>query len=612
MAKTDAQELLRGSLEYAAAFDVEVWKAQQQTLFQSHISRAKKKLEAKIREELEKKNTSVVQQLEATRRELEMAAQHLSEAQREQAHKSQMLDAREAALEEQKNKLAARHEEQVSRLEDMCQRQRESFGVQVEALHTQLRDKDRTVALLHDRLKAAEESFERLRRRTARWSPTEPDVAGGEQRGGGDPASPAPRGAGEQGRSVLVEELQNATRRWEEATRLVQTQQERLQVLEKENAELKRLLSEREEQAARATKACFSLKEELNEREREYLAEKKRELEEKARSLEVHQVGAQLAANSWRPLNSSSPLYAALTHTRPVQIAERPGSVLSSDASRSDVVGAYARKAVSTYHPFNATTTGGNERIHTPSARGGGGAGVLELIEDLKRDVTLKIREQREGGARSKANDGLRKSRPSSTQPSNAQRGRGQAVRNHHTTAVPPDSSSDDGDEETLSDGLDLVNPSSIHEEATSLEESDEEGGSSPSEGSRLYLQSGRTPHSMPPLAPSTPSAPPSLAGIGSLREEPSTHPTPRALLPSTYPQPQDFVRAGASSSDTATTTHEEMILFVQQLKHNYQRLLETRVYAEDHPVLVEMKHKVELYEGYLRDYDSGRRGTSS
>lgn len=69
-------------------------------------------------------------------------------------------------------------------------------------------------------------------------------------------------------------------------------------------------------------------------------------------------------------------------------------------------------------------------------------------------------------------------------------------------------------------------------------------------------------------------------------------------------PVPEEFIQASRVSSVQSSTVATEMREFVQQLKMNRQRLLETQVYTEEHPILQEMSAKLKLYEEYLQQHE--------
>eukprot|EP00796_Vickermania_ingenoplastis_P004720 gene4720-3411_t len=698
-----AEELLRTSREYAAAFDLEIWKAQQHALFQSQLAKAKKKLEVRIRESVRREEQEVVGQLEKTRRDLEAAGAQLKEAQREQARRSEQLDAREAAMEQRRLKVAAQHESEISRLEDQLRREREAHRVALEALEAKDREKAFQLQVAQDRLRCSEDAFERLRRRVVRYhdhldvdEPLREGDDGTEEDGAGTAAAtPSSRSAGGGGVPPSVRDRRPAVRSasrgagagegWPAQQRLVEELQQVRGSLHdvqrilnetiRAKEQLETLVAQREEQAVRAMRCCAELQEALQKREMAYLEEKRRELQAKERVLALQQIGVQAAGH--RP--DSPPAVSASYIYYPM------------DPSRSDIVGAVAKKSL-----HRASGAG-------PRPAAAQRHGVLDLLGGLKRDVEAKLRQQQAererqnrdgwtqttktkahqphgtegaGGKMRAASRGTGPIRASSRVgptyvfPSPASTSSGRFTLAEQPIMVSVPITSDESVEDTGDQGAAIIPspPRSCSPAASSSgvgvpheEEEEARGGGENDEllfsesdeadaaavlreidamtdatdpasdvpllppppprrtgqGNAAAGSSGREPpprSSLPPSRPSSVSAPyPHASSAGSFTttaaatreaaECASNRSRGEVSQDPLYPLPQDFVQASASSSSDAATTLGEMEGFVAQLKHNLKSLAETKVYPPDHPVLVEMRSKVALYEQYLAEH---------
>lgn len=689
---TQAEQVLRSSLEYSAAFDLEVWKAQQQTLFREQLSKAKKRLEQKIRQQVEGEQAEMMHQLEITRAQLEQAAVALQEAQREQLRRSEGLDARERALEERRQRFAVQHEQNITRLEDENKRERERHRVTVEALENQLREKDRNALVLQDRLRAAEEAFETLRRRVSRYQlagpldehETEsmsPDKtheeeedelevsAAGSPGGGGGCTRRRPRdrtrrvGSDQGQRQRLEDELVFAHATVQELNTTVRTQRDVLATHEKEREAMAAALRQREEQMIRLARKCHSLQETLQEREQAYLEEKKKELLGRERALEIRQMTLERAGG---PVGGDGYRY---------ESHECYASPLAGGPSRSDVVGAYARKPM----PI------------LPD----GAPNIVDMISGLREEVAARLHHQQGKNTTSSKPAGSHRHRRSGlTRGAPLPRAAAHPIgRVPYTVAESPIATAVVGEDETetepegwddeytrqsdvgkrlagehCSESLSTITPrpvgqggstrrtaapvptrrshphaetssssSSSAEDEKDVEDSnddEEDGNNTRDEESLLFHLSAaprattrthahaRRPPPVPMSTPQTHTDNPSAGGnssTGRASRAFSTSTSNSAIsvpvarmsalrspggIPESAlgPLPEEFVSANTISSETGRTAREEMEQFVQQLRLNRERLLETKVYAEDHPVIQEMTTKLELYQQYLRE----------
>ncbi|RNF20652.1 uncharacterized protein Tco025E_03669 [Trypanosoma conorhini] len=158
----------RGTEEYAAAFDLEVWKAQQQARLRSELGEEKTRLRREVAAEVRKKEEERLGELDAFRRELEQVAQRLQLREETLQRRISQFEAREAVFEARRVKVAEQHEQHLLAVESRTRRQLEEAVVREGLLQAQAREREGTVARLEERLRAAENEHDTLQRYLAR------------------------------------------------------------------------------------------------------------------------------------------------------------------------------------------------------------------------------------------------------------------------------------------------------------------------------------------------------------------------------------------------------------------------------------------------------------
>lgn len=545
---TSVEELMRTTAEYAAAFDVEVWKAQQQARFRAQLRQSKDKLEERITAELERKQQKRIQELESTRQELEEMARRLRSAEAMLQQRTAELEARETAFEARRVRVAAQHESHLSRVEERAKRAVEEQSILIENLRRQLSEKDVVILQLQERVSCAETEYDVLRRKAARYvtQPVESD-----------------------GKRVKDLELQvstlNAT--VQEAQGQLRRRTDDLRHATMENASLQQQLRHSRQQVEEMMEKQKKLQEELFTRERFYLQEEHRRLERARRGVGGRDVTFPYTAEGC----SSQP-------------ADN-----SSDAGRDDLLGMLHKLKKDVVAGLQTEQTGPTRASHTR----GSAATPPEAASPRK-----------EGSTASKPYVYAERMIDSSSVPNKAGEGDGAAVGGGEVvvpgshppsvTAVAPAATEPPGPispvsskPENTGDGVPEPAVSGTVNTSTSSAYPRVEVRSWHSSGDEDDNQ-GSLPHcgrALPPLAPPT-------------REAPATVP------PTVSPLPEEFVRASETSLGSATaTTNADMRAFVEQLKINRQKLLDTEVYTEDHAVVREMSEKIKLYEQYLAEH---------
>ncbi|KAH8617843.1 hypothetical protein ERJ75_000336300 [Trypanosoma vivax] len=170
-----AAAAFRGTEEYAAVFDMEVWKAQQQAKLRSELSEEKARLQRKMAEDARRKEAQRMDELEALQQELQQLARRLQLREEALEKRISQFEAREAVFEDRRVKVAEQHEQHLQLLESRSRRQRDEAAVQIDILKTKLAERDRTVALLEEKLRASQNEYDQLQRYIASSMAAEED-----------------------------------------------------------------------------------------------------------------------------------------------------------------------------------------------------------------------------------------------------------------------------------------------------------------------------------------------------------------------------------------------------------------------------------------------------
>lgn len=170
---TDPLLSIRESDEYAAAFDVEVWKAEQKRLFQETL---RQELASRCRElELEyaEKDVRRLEDVDSLRRELESMAKRLQTAGASLQHRIANHEKREEAFEARRLRSAQEYEENLQNVQQRHRRQMEESLLRHEQLQTQLREKELSVQQAHQRLAVMQTEYDTLQRFATRLQTAE-------------------------------------------------------------------------------------------------------------------------------------------------------------------------------------------------------------------------------------------------------------------------------------------------------------------------------------------------------------------------------------------------------------------------------------------------------
>ncbi|CCW68632.1 unnamed protein product [Phytomonas sp. Hart1] len=163
MLEQSSDAVLRMTDEYAAAFDLEVWKAQQKARFRSQLRQAKENLEREIHLAVREKEKENIAELENTRKDLEKVAKRLQEDEKAIQRQTQQLELREAAFEARRVKVAEQHEIHINRTEQRAKRTIEDAFSRQTFLESQVLEKDTMINQLKDKLQSLETEYDSLK-----------------------------------------------------------------------------------------------------------------------------------------------------------------------------------------------------------------------------------------------------------------------------------------------------------------------------------------------------------------------------------------------------------------------------------------------------------------
>ncbi|CAD2218813.1 hypothetical protein ADEAN_000630600 [Angomonas deanei] len=465
--------LLGGSAGYGTAFDLEVWKSQQQARFRSQLTQAKEKLEKAIREEYAKKNSRDLAEMEKAKRELEETARQLQSAADVLKQRSIQFEQREEAFEARRVKVAEQHERHLVKVEERAQRMVDENQLLVADLKAQLREKDTMLLQKDEKLRVAESDYEMLRRKAAKL------------------ISESERGADGQKLRDIQCKLAAAEETNLELQKQLRMHLDDVERLQRKNTHLEKEMLNYRTQSEEWGRKYTALLEEWRAKESEYLEREREVVEEKRREL----------------LRSSR----------------------SADLARQLQI------------PHSALPVSDN-------------GDLAQMLRDLQSEVVAGMREVKSShGAPTRQL--VYAERP-------VQIKAAPVPRERPPSPPPPEEPSVEVEEQPR----ETPPPQAVEMSATS--------SYPPVEESWLEGNEWGAPAGLPPLAPPHENSP--------LRPQ-DTEERGETLGPA------DFARARDGASDSGSrSTREEMINFVQQLKMNRQKLLDTGVYTESHAVVRE------------------------
>ncbi|CBZ35621.1 hypothetical protein, conserved [Leishmania donovani] len=560
---------IRATDEYAAAFDLEVWKAQQQLRYQAQLRQAKERLERRLHKEARESEKKKMAELERLRQELETMGHRLQVASETLEKRTAQLDAREAAFNVKRVKVAEQHEAYVARAEEQARRTREEAQLAQSSLQARLQEKDRIILQLQERVSSAQQEYDLLRRRATRYLSEQNDTDGQRLR--------------EQECALSLSQTQLA-----EAQRQLREKSADVARLAESQASLEQQLHELKRQLSIVMRKYHRLREECQAREWERLRKEQGALSPTKRRQSLH---------AHRLQQPQQPLSAPFLPSGFIKgdASTTAGNIASGVAERDDFhamltelkqevaagLAAVNRTSRPGPHPFTIVerpagtlhSTVHDTSCHShasPQARtcatsitAGESAGDPTTGVPSRQDTTL------ETSSVSAVSCNLQRKSPP-----HAQR-RPQVGDSGAETSVVVDM----GDT-SIDSAYPLID---LPPWTTSMIADEEDGVAS--------LPSVRA-STLPPLAP---------AQRGLEEALPDT-----AYPPHISPTPEEFVLArdapldDTSSAAKSAAARRDMETFVQQLKMNREKLLETGVYSEDDQVVKEMGEKIRMYEQYL------------
>ncbi|KAG5474448.1 hypothetical protein LSCM1_03232 [Leishmania martiniquensis] len=562
---------IRATSEYAAAFDLEVWKAQQQLRYQAQLRQAKERLERRLKKEVRESETKRMAELERLRQELEAMGHRLQVAGETLEKRTAQLDAREAAFNVRRVKVAEKHEAYVTRAEEQARRTREDAQLVQSSLQARLQEKDRIILQLQERVSSVQQEYDLLRRRAARYLSEQVDTDGQRLR------------EQECALSLAQTQLAETQRQLREKSADAALLAESKSTLEHDVRELKR-------QLASVTRKYHRLCEECQTREWERLRKEKESLKvaKGRQAVQAHrlQQPQQLLTASVGPNSVSDTLACATARGMTSDIADGDDFYAMLTELKHEVAAGLAminRNSRSSSLPFTIV----ERAAESPQPAAPGTSRHSHAAPQEWMRATCITAQARAGdhttGASSRqdttveASSVSEVSRISQAKPPPHAQQRLRVGESAAEVSVVMDM----GDT-----SVDSAYPPIELQSWTASVVGGEEDDVAPLPSVRAGT--------LPPLAPG-------LRGL----EEASPD---AASAPATHvsPTPEEFVLArDAPLHDTCSAAksaeaRRDMESFVHQLKMNREKLLETGVYSESDQVVKEMGEKIRLYEQYL------------
>jgi hypothetical protein len=306
---------VRGTEEYAAAFDLEVWKAEQRTQFEEtnrvELERKRRALDV----EFAQRDVARLEEVDALRRELEAMASRLHTTGKVLSKRITNQEKREEAYEARRLQHAAESEFHIHELESRHRRAMDEQFLKHESLASQLKERDLVAQQAHQRLTVLQQEYDALQRLVSRLQTRETSE------------------------SATISELRSRSETMAGTIRELQS------ALESKNKSLEVLLGEKEELVA----ACRLYKTQVKDITNEYnrlastvQAERERALTEEQERLAslarqsdlLYRCGDQVQHQQLSPLSPSD--YLARTFT-----ATRGGAPLATFPTGSSPVGSH-------------------------------------------------------------------------------------------------------------------------------------------------------------------------------------------------------------------------------------------------------------------------------
>ncbi|KPI87881.1 hypothetical protein ABL78_3038 [Leptomonas seymouri] len=608
---------IRDTEEYAAAFDLEVWKAQQQLLYQAQLRQAKENLERRLHRQMRELEQKKLTELEALRQELETMGRRLQLAEETLEKRSAQLDARENVFNAKRVKVAEQHEAYVAKAEERERRTREEAQLTQSNLQARLQEKDQLIARLQERLSAAQNEYELLRRRAARYLTEQTDTDGQRLR--------------EHECALALAHAQMA-----EVQRMLRDRTADAERLAEEKAHLQSQLRETAGQLSAMTRKYCRLQEESQSREWARLRKEQDALDAAKRAQAVYTVRGHVDPDAMCTLRSattptslSTPACNAygLSGVGTVGVARGKGgdefygmlSALKQEVTAGlALVAKNSSSSLTQPLPFKiveklpngvAAANSSTVSARQLSQRKNGGSSHMTATNTVSVaavDAAVNLEQQSVGDTDALDSTRCAESEVAKDETSSVSAAFSAIHAAQPSSISPPPPRANTRHTRGAEDGDVVVDMGD-----TSIE----------SYYPHVQLQSwtnslmmdGEDAHAVAPLPPARagtlPPLAPELRGLytDEDRAEDAVKGAAHASRSHVTPTPEDFVlareapMAGASSKSQAA--RRDMANFVQQLKMNREKLLETGVYSEQDHVVQEMGEKIQMYEEYLAQH---------
>ncbi|ORC87071.1 uncharacterized protein TM35_000242210 [Trypanosoma theileri] len=568
----------RGTEEYAAAFDLEVWKAQQRARLREEMSEERREKEKVKKKE---KSREELSELEGLRAELVALAGRLRRREEALQRRVAAFEAREAAADGRRVRVAEQHERHLLAVEARARRQLEEAAVQQEELRAQLRERERTVAHLEERRRAVESEYDSLQRCLARNLTEDEDKARVR---------------------VLEEQLATANAAVMKLQLRLKERESELMSVQKERDQLVETSKLYKDQLTQLTQRYGELQEQWHSREQALLEEERRRLEEDKRR---HQLASFHLGNEGRTVHR----YELLSQQAAENLVTKATREISLTPTgyKDDYRTLLKELQSEVAKELGDMNTKGNKVTTKPK----------------QRLVYAEVNPQKDKGRTISRNieDEARRRRKKGTATTRKREAIQQPMGNGAHEAVSIAISTDDITSPTLSslshrevdfrreptepyrspleerplqhevmEGDDEIDVSSsyCYAEIESCLTEEEERNVLP----KNIVGSEGAVDQLPPLAPT--GATSGATSVLDVSYDTKLQPPP--------PLPEDFVQASRAlpPPPSRESTRAEMIAFVEKLRANKQKLLDSGVYSEGDTLLREMGEKIALYEDFL------------
>ncbi|EKG06250.1 hypothetical protein TCSYLVIO_002653 [Trypanosoma cruzi] len=556
----------RGTEEYAAAFDLELWKAQQQARLRSELNEEKKRLKKEVAAEVRKKEEQRLGDLDTVRQDLEQVARRLQIREETLQKRISQFEAREAVFEARRVKVAEQHEQHLLSVEGRTRRQLEEAVVRQGVLQAQLREREDTITRLEEKLRAAESEHDALQRCMARHVAEDEDKAR---------------------ITRLEEELASANAAVTTLQLKLKERESELVVARKERDQFQEASKLSRDQLGQLARRYSELQKQWQQRERMLLDEEKRRLEEDKRR---HQLVTLQAGSETKGVYRHDVLGHQFTEgivSREVRdrVLKRGNAGDDSSTFLRELMAEVAQGL----RELRVKEKKKGKKVKVSIADSSGPRLVYAEVPPRHQDEnSLHLR----GGGRAVSSEEVVE------QKRHQPRDFTQTTTACEDVAISTLSSLTQRESEGRRE---LTEPyySPLAEKPPAVKEEEEEADVDVS-SSYCYadVESWIAEREDRRVLPREEAVGKDVME-SHLPTFPSAADAPQRPTP---PSPEDFLQASRAAPPSASreSTREEMVGFVKKLRMNKKRLLESGVYTEDDTLLKEMTDKIALYEDFL------------